>query len=104
MTKTMTMKCHNGHDYHSMELLTQRSRLLFCRNGLYLALLHNWDVDDIVNVLDQWDLSLQESVKDYLCRLHDTWKAVGLYLLLEMVRCVLLATDSNVGALFAPGM
>ena len=56
MTKTMTMKCHNGHDYHSMELLTQRSlhRLLFCRNGLYLALLHNWDIDDIVNVLDQW--------------------------------------------------
>ena len=84
MTTTMTMKCHNGHDYHSIELLKQRNlhRLLFCRSGsMYLELLHNWDIDDTDNVLDQWDLSLQQSVKDFLCRPHDTWKAMGLYLL-----------------------
>ena len=37
-----------------MELLTLRNlhRLQFSRNDLYLALLHNWDIDD--TLLDQW--------------------------------------------------
>ena len=38
-------------------------------------------------------VSLQELVEDLLCRPRDTWKEVGLYLLLEMMRCVSLTPE-----------
>ena len=49
-----------GHVYHSMRTLT-------------LASLHNWDIDDHVNALDQWDVHglLHSSLRNRLLRI--TW-------------------------------
>ena len=43
------------HVYHSIKMLTlrDRHRLLYW-DGWYLALHHNWDIGDPVNVLDLW--------------------------------------------------
>ena len=50
--------CHNEHVYHSISLLVLVDlRLSICLNGWYLALQHNWEIDDR-DVLDQRDWCL----------------------------------------------
>ena len=65
-----------------METLNPRNfqRLLYRLDGQCLALLHNWDIDAPVNVLDQWDVhcSLYSLTHKHLSLHHhrDVWVRV----------------------------
>ena len=69
-------------------------RLLYCLDGSYLVLPHS-HTDDQIDVLDQ---RTSKVFCNLLCRPRDTWKEVGLYLLLEMVRCVSLTPEECFGS------
>ena len=49
---------HHKHVSHSIKMMTVKNLhlLLLCLERWYLALHHNWDIDDPASVLDLWDL------------------------------------------------
>ena len=100
---------HNCHIYHPIKTLSLWNllRLLYCQGGWYLALQHDLgsnrctgpaDLRFSVLSLNHGHLSLQELVEDLLCRPRDTWKEVGLFLLLEVVKCVSLTPEECRGS------
>ena len=55
--ETLSLR-HHKHVSHSIKMMTVKNihLLLLCLERWYLALHHNWDIDDPASVLDLWDL------------------------------------------------
>ena len=56
------------------------------------------DLQGSLYFLNHGHLSLQELVEELLCKPRDTWKVVGLYLMLEVVKCVSLTPEECRGS------